>query len=326
MRSARGRAAVPTGPVLRTGGRASAGANDRYFFNSTPLPPLVTDAVRSPSFFEVLFPCWRILLAAGGLAGIWMGMTVAPAPGQTLFSRPYATNQIAVEVIAPSPVARETDPLAGAAFVSGTYAVAPWLHVAGELPVAASTVTGTPGAAALGNPYVGIGLSGVTAPILVEAGVRLPVASPGSVLYSAVGSDPGRTRAFRADEVAVSLLVSSRLRVGRASTLRLRAGAVYGAAPPNDTTSQRTDENARLRYGLQYWNEGDAIILGLSVAGRTHLTGSLPEGGMHRHHVVATVLSRGHSVQPGLLLGVAVEDIADPDPVIGLTVSVPYGR
>lgn len=254
------------------------------------------------------------------------GFLVPVATGQTVWSRPYEANQIAVEAIVPAPFDADRSVLSGGAFLTGTYSLTDQLHVGAELPVARADPSGSPSSTALGNPYVGIALSGTSRPVLLEIGARLPVASSASALRSGGAADVGRTRAFVPNEVSGSALLSGRLQLGTASTLRLRAGGSYGSFSPSDTTSRRSEQDWRLDYSLQYWREGDAVIFGLSVVGHELLTNPGRYSQQRQHAILASIMAAGSRAHPGLMAGVSAEDFDNPAALVGLTLSIPYAR
>lgn len=263
---------------------------------------------------------------SGVLVVLLLAGAASSATGQTIWSRPYATNQIALETIVPAPVEGGTSDLSGAAFLSAAYSLTDHIEVAAELPVVGATAP-VPGAStALGNPYVGVGLSGTSTPVLVEVGARLPVAASDPVLGSVAEADVGRTRAFHPNEIALSLLLNGRLPIGRTSSLRLRAGAAYASFSPSDTTGRRTEQDGRLQYSLQYWHEGETVVLGLSLTGSTLLTGPGDLVDDSRYHLVGSVMGDGPVIQPGVLVGLSLKDLEAPAPVVGLTFSLPYSR
>ena len=68
------------------------------------------------------------------LSALLLGLLVFPASGQTIWSRPYEPNQIAVEAIVPD--ADDASVLSGATFLTGTVSLSDNVELAAELPVA----------------------------------------------------------------------------------------------------------------------------------------------------------------------------------------------
>lgn len=255
-----------------------------------------------------------------------IGLAGPEVLAQTIWSRPYETNQIALDAIAPSFLTGQTPGFSGGAFLSGTYLVTDRIEVAAELPVAYSIGEDTISSPMVGNPYVGVGLSGLSVPFLLEIGARLPVASLPSPVQAAATADAGRVPAFRPNEFSLSGLMSGRMKIGKASTLRLRAGPAYGSFAATDTTNQRTEKEWRAHYSLQYWHEGQPFVLGLGVVGETRLSGSERFTSKSRHHVVGSVIFDHSVAQPGLLFGLELDGVSDAALLAGLTLAVPYGR
>jgi hypothetical protein len=260
----------------------------------------------------------RIVFAAALL-----GLLAFPAEGQTIWSRPYEPNQIAVEAIVPE-APDGASVLSGATFVTGTLSLNNNVELAAEMPVAryGSTVESVSSTTALGNPYLGVGLSSTTLPVLVEVGARLPVAPSNAAARLGQAAGVGRTSAFGPEELVLSTLLNGRLSVGRYSTLRLRAGAEYATRSRPDGGTARS---WGLLYEAQIWREGERLITGLSATGRARLSGS----GTTRHHAVLSVMLNGRRVQPGLLAGTSLNDLVREGtftPFAGLTLSFTYMR
>ena len=254
---------------------------------------------------------------------LFFALSVLPAKGQTIWSRPYEPNQFAVEVIAPD-APDDASALSGATFLTGTFSLSNNIEFAAELPVAryGATTEGVSSKTALGNPYVGFGFSSTTLPVLVQVGARLPVAPSNAATRLGEAADLGRTPAFRPEEFAPSLLLNGRLSIGQNSTLRLRTGAQYATRP---RAGGGTDRDWRLLYESQIWREGNRLITGLSVAGQATLT--KPRG--TRHHAAISIMGNWRHVQPGLVTGVSVNELfrdGTLSPFVGLTLSITYMR
>lgn len=265
------------------------------------------------------------------LTGILLlGLVVSPTEAQTIWSRPYVPNQVVVEGVVPDSPS-EAGRLSGATFLTGTVSLSENIELAGELPVARYGASNGNASTALGNPYVGVGFSSTIAPVLVEVGARLPVA--GSERAGSIGqaADMGRLAAFRPEEFSLSALANGRLAIGRATSLRLRAGGTYASfsvpAPAGATTAPG-DSSAtawRLQYDAQLWNEGERTITGLSFTGRAVV--SSPR--RTQHHIALSVMPNWARVQPGLVVGTSVNDLLRDrtlTPFAGLTLSLGYGR
>jgi hypothetical protein len=254
-----------------------------------------------------------------------LGLLVPAAHAQTIWSRPYAPNQIAIEALVPDTPA-DAGGLSGATFVTGTASLSENVEFAGELPIArAGGANGISSTTALGNPYLGFGFSSTTLPVLVEVGTRLPVASSQRAGRIGRGADMGRTAAFRRDEFSLSTLANGRFAVGRRSSVRLRAGATFASFPASTSPSDSNETAWRLQYDAQLWREGERLITGLSFTGRAVV--STPR--RTRHHVALSLMANWTRVQPGLVVGTSVNDLVQDgafSPFAGLTLSVSYGR
>ncbi len=251
---------------------------------------------------------------------------LAPAvQAQTIWSRPYAPNQVAIETLVPDTPA-DAGPGSGATFVTGTVSLSDNVEFAGELPIArAGGENGVSSSTALGNPYLGLGLSSTTLPVLVEVGTRLPVASSQRAGRVGQGADMGRTAAFRRDEFSLSVLANGRFALGRYTSVRLRTGGSFASFPASTSPSDSNETAWRLQYDAQLWREGDRLITGLSFTGRAVV--SSPR--RTRHHVALSLMANWTRVQPGLVVGTSVNDLVQDgafSPFAGLTLSVSYGR
>lgn len=250
-----------------------------------------------------------------------LGLLVPPAEGQTIWSRPYEPNQVAVEVVVPE--ASDASVLSGATFLTGTVSLNDNLEIGAELPVAryGATADGVSSTTALGNPYLGLGLSSTTLPLLVQLGGRLPLASSNAASRLGQAADIGRLPAFQPDEFVLSTLINGRLSVGRNSSLRLRTGIDYASRPQGNGR----ERGWRMLYEAQLWRDGDRLLTGLTLAGRAVL--SSPGG--TQHHAAVSLMGNWRRVQPGLLTGVALNDLlldGTVTPFVGLTLSVTYLR
>ena len=86
-----------------------------------------------------------------------------PASGQTVFSRPYQPNQIALEAFVPELPNDDASGRSGATFLTVTRSLSENIELTAELPVARYAADDS-STAAVGNPYVGVGLSSTSAP------------------------------------------------------------------------------------------------------------------------------------------------------------------
>lgn len=253
------------------------------------------------------------------------GMLVVPADGQTIWSRPYEPNQVTVEAIVPD-ASDDASVLSGASFLTGTLSVNDNVELAAELPLAryGASSNNASSASAVGNPYLGFGLSSQRIPFLFQIGARIPAAPSNAAAAIGETANIGRTSAFNPDEFTLSGLLNGRFSIGRHTSLRLRTGLGYASSPPPDTTSGR-NQDWRMYYDAQIWGEGDRLITGLSVTGRATLT----TPGDTQHHAVLSLMGNWHRVQPGLVAGTSLNDLFQAGafvPFAGFTLSINYMR
>ncbi len=252
---------------------------------------------------------------------ILLCLCATSAPAQTLWSRPYQPNQIALEVLVPD-AADDAAPLTGASFLTWTTSLSDNVELATELPFARYGVQNSGGrsSTAVGNPFIGFGVSSTTIPFLFQFGLRIPTAPENSAALIGGAADAGRIPAFGPDELSFTGLVNGRADIGRFSTVRLRTGLGYASY----TSSSRT-RDWRMHYDVQFWRETNRLITGLSVTGRALLTSP----GTTQHHAVVSLMTNWSRVQPGIIVGTSLNDLvqnSDFVPFGGLTLSVTYLR
>jgi hypothetical protein len=231
---------------------------------------------------------------------------VAPrmADAQTILTRPYEPSTASVEVVHPTYEADSLGLGTSAAFVTASYTLNENIEIAAELPVARVDAGGVT-ATRLGNPFAGFLFSSTDLPLLIELGVRLPVADGSAATELGTFADAGRGSAFIEEEFAVHGLGNTRAQLTRNVTLRLRGGGVYSVYPvPDAEGGERNERDFRLRYAAQLWREGDPLVLGLTFTGRATLTapGTYTEKSVH--HLAGTAILDVGRVMPGLTVGV----------------------
>lgn len=248
-----------------------------------------------------------------------LSLCALPASAQTLWSRPYQPNQIALEAVVPD-AADDAAPLSGASFLTWTVSLSDNVELATELPFAryASSTSGVSTSTAVGNPFVGLGFSSTSIPFLVQLGARFPAAPSNNATLIGDAADIGRVPAFGPDEFSLTGLVNWRTEFGRYSTIRLRTGLGYASYSTASTSS-----DWRAHYDAQLWRETDRLITGLSVTGRALFTSP----GTTQHHAAFSLMANWNWVQPGILVGTSLNDLAQDGefvPFGGLTLSVSY--
>jgi hypothetical protein len=268
----------------------------------------------------------RFLAAAVSLALL---LPLSSASAQTVWPPPYRPNQISVEGVAPVFSDESVAFPSGGGYLTLTRSITENVELVGELPAAryaADTDSGSVSQTTLGNPYLGLGLTSRDVPLLVEVGVRLPVASGNAAALAGRLSDAGRTQAFLPETELLSGFANTRLEFGDDSSLRLRAGLSLSAFSTFFATGSTKEREANAHYQGQYWSEGDRFITGLGFVGRTRIFGKDPYGSRSQHHVVASFIANTPGVRPGVFIGIPVEESTrDVAPVFfGVTLSTSY--
>jgi hypothetical protein len=258
------------------------------------------------------------------VAALLLSAMCLPASGQTLWSRPYQPNQIAVETIVPD--AEGTSFFSGATFITGTASLSENIELQAELPVARAHPSGNGASTStLGNPYVGVGLSSTSLPVLLEVGGRIPAASSNAAAGLGAATDIGRTAAFVPDEFGLSALLNGRYELGRQSTIRFRSGFAYGSRPSPNSGSDSRRTRWQMHYEAQLWRESNPLLTGLSFLGRHRLDSP----GTSEHLISLSVMADWPRIQPGLFAGTSLNDLFQNgtfSPLVGLTLNISYGR
>lgn len=261
----------------------------------------------------------RVLLLA-----LTLSLFSAPVAGQSIWTKPYEPNQVAVETIIPD-AAPDESALSGATFVSATASLSENVELGAELPVAQYRPSSGASTSALGNPFVGLGMSSTNVPVLVQVGLRIPVAPANRATSFGMASDIGRTTAFQPEAVSFSTLFNGRRDLGRTASLRVRTGIEFSSRPPQTSGAETRIQSWRLYYDAQLWRDGDRVLTGLSFTGRALLNSP----GLTSHNVALSFMGNWNRIQPGLLVGTSVNDLflrGELTPFVGLTLSISYGR
>jgi len=276
-------------------------------------------------------PRFPLCLPASLLAVTLVLAAPRTSEAQSLWSTPYKPNQMAIEVLQPSLDAvpeEDISVLTGAASLWGSFLLTDRTTLTAGLPMAryASDTDGdTPVSiteSQIGNPYVGVGVSSTRVPLLVEWGVRLPLASDSSAAtWAGTGADLVHREAFAPDLFSTQLILNSRWELTRVAGVRFRGGPLLTVpTADNDGTAELF-----LRYGAQAWYEGDRYILGAGFTGRALVTErGTAFSDRTTHQVSGTVILNLPLVQPGLLLRTPLNGPGSDDVslVVGLTLSI----
>lgn len=252
-----------------------------------------------------------------------LGGLISPTQAQTVWSRPYQPNQIALEAALPEIPDDDASALSGATFLTVTHSFTEHIELAAELPLA-RYATSAMSTTALGNPYVGLGLSSTSRPILVELGVRIPAAPTDQALEAGKRADLGRTAAFRNEAFSMSALFNTRFALSRHTTLRLRTGPSYASVRTADGSGRKG--HWQIPYSAQVWRNGDPLMTGFSVVGRPNITSAV-DSVESRHHAVLSVILDGTRIQPGLLIGTGLDPLFKDGRFVlvgGVTLSISY--
>lgn len=266
------------------------------------------------------------------VAAAWLALALVPASrAQSLWSTPYVPNQITLEVLQPTLQSAPTEDislLTGASTLWGSYLLTDRTTVVVGMPVARyrSTLESEPSTdvaeTQIGNPYVGVGMSSTRVPLLVELGVRLPLAPDASAATRAgQATDLVHREAFAPNLFSAQIIANARWNWTRRFGLRFRGGPLL--TTPTQDAPGTTEIYAR--YGVQAWQEGDRIVAGVGLMGRALLSErGASFGDRTTHQATGTLIWNLPSVQPGLLLRLPINDPSgtDVDVVVGLTLSV----
>jgi len=280
------------------------------------------------SFSAVIFPRTSSCLAVFVLLlGLWPRSGTA----QSLWTKPYEPNQVALELLQPSldtPANETVSFLTGAGILSGSYllndrttfvAEVPFAHYQSEVGEDDPTSISE---SMLGNPYVGLGVSSTRVPFLVELGVRLPIASDSSAAtYAGTATDLDQSEAFVAHLLSAQLLLNARWELSRIASVRFRGGPLVTVPTQDDGSTTELF----VRYSVQGWYEGERYVLGPGLTGR----GLITEIGSNfsdrtTHQVGGTLIFNFPRVQPGVLVRTPLNGPGSDavDLIVGITLSV----
>jgi hypothetical protein len=268
----------------------------------------------------------RVLVVAVSLALL---LPLSSASAQTVWPPPYRANQISVEGVASDFADGSVAFPSGSGYLTITHSITENVELVGELPAgryAADTDSSSVSQTTLGNPYLGIGLTSTDVPVLIELGVRLPLASDNLAARAGRLSSAGRTQAFVPETELIGGFANTRLQIGEDSSLRLRAGLALSAFSTFFVTSSDKQREVNAHYQAQYWSEGDRFITGLSFAGRTQVLAEDAYGFDRQHYVVGSFIANTPGVRPGVFVGIPIEaSIRDVAPFFfGVTLSTSY--
>jgi len=293
---------------------------------SFPLPVRALDSTSPPTVLDARSP-----FLAAFLAVLCALVPAQASSAQSLWSKPYAPNQIALEVLQPSLDAapgEDLSVLTGAATLWGSHLLTDRTTLVVGLPTARYASEGDSSAPRsvtehqIGNPYVGLGVSSTRVPLLVELGLRLPLAPDRPAAARAgMSADLAHREAFAPDLFSTQALLNTRWELTRMAGFRFRGGPLLTVP----TQEARGTTELFVRYGVQGWYEGDTYILGAGLIGRALVT---ERGGAFAdrttHQATGTLILNLPVVQPGVLLRVPINepDGAGVDVVVGLTLSV----
>jgi hypothetical protein len=189
----------------------------------------------------------------------------------------------------------------------------------------------------VGNPYLGAEYA-VSPGVVVEGGVRLPLASrdDGAVAFftsDGVGylADVERPEAFLPDVASATVGVTAQRSVAPGVDVRVELAPtlMYDTRGSVDLTSDGVDDPFRpgpalwARYGAQVvLGVGPALLHG-GLAGRQGIASDPYYTLSHTASAVLGVVAAGLPVRPGVLVRVPVLGEFRPDPVVGLSLTVP---
>jgi len=176
---------------------------------------------------------------------------------------------------------------------------------------------------ALGNPYIGVELGGLSSPVFGEIGFRVPLAP---AIYDAATSAGqfadyvDRTEAFLPDILSVQALINHYKRKPSGFSTRVRGGVINWIA-----IGERDESEMFLVYSAHAGYESPKVSILAGISGRYFLTGDdldVYEATIHRISV-ETGIQLGKT-RPGIHFRLPVDDDLKNiiDYVIGFSVSV----
>ncbi len=165
--------------------------------------------------------------------------------------------------------------LTGVAFLDVRHELSPKASIVGELPYARYETSGEEflpeglSESSIGNPYLGVEITGSDSPFFGEIGVRAPVMSDQDIAAEFTGlfSDLSRAFAFFPNTVPISAILNLRTPSDSEIRARLRFG-------PTLTIPTESGPDTEL-YGVYAWQigyEGRSVRVGSALSGWVLLT------------------------------------------------------
>lgn len=262
------------------------------------------------------------LCAAGLVLAMAMGATRPyGAAAQSVDLEPAYDRGVMLEVRRPGfEDGLRVGPWSVAGMLSARWAVRPTLVLVGDLPFSIFDAEAGASASSFGNPYLGLRVTRLGAPLQLEAGFRFPMAASNAGGVSGFYADPDRFEAFLPDVAAVRAAG----RYGVAHRSGLRAALRLSPALLVATGASGTAD-LYVSYGAQAGMRGGAVSGWVVLNGRSVVTRRALRYDERAEHAVGfRVRVEEGRWRPGLLLQLPLdEDVQQTiDYVLGVTLSV----
>lgn len=252
----------------------------------------------------------------------------APVSAQSFWIDKQFDRGVSLEAVKPFDDSWGLSALTSVTYLSGRFGLTKGILFTAELPFAYydsdREIPGFRNGLSLGNPYMGTEIGFRTIPLLLEAGVRLPLSGDnfGALLTSTI-ADHDRVEAFAPDVTSIALIPSYTLRGPLGVDAHFRLGAVMMILPNEEANPDRT--NTFLVFGTQLWYRKGRVRIGAGFTGRMDTADMEMRGDERfRYHLGLAAIGDLGVVRPGLYLKRS-EDAIDGHGyfVIGLSLGVP---
>ena len=204
---------------------------------------------------------------------VFLAMSVpAVSAGQSIWLPPVQESSVSLEVFKPDfSVTDQVEFLTTTWFLTGRYQKTKSIAFISEFPFSRYDAKQEEGENLIGNPYVGISYSPSSTGMILEGGIRLPLAKKDKPVASVVGwySEFDRWESFIPDLLTVRARIGNWMRApsGNIKTRLSVGGTVW--IPTNEA-----DAELFLDMVMNMWLPADRPLIGLTFSSRTLISES----------------------------------------------------
>jgi hypothetical protein len=247
---------------------------------------------------------------------ILTGLLPGSILGQPLWLDRSHDKTIALEILKPSfddrTFIKNTKFVTSALFLSLRLPLSENLHFVGELPFANGGFDfdgESESESTIGNPYLGLEISGQNSPVFAELGIRAPLAKEENfgTLIGVLTDFVDRAEAFTPDMVSITAMANYRYKNPSGFVTRLRGGPAFWVN--TDKQEFEDDTELFLLYSMQAGYESEQVSIGGGFTGRWLLTEKDLTFGEQTFHQLAFAASAGlGNLRPGIQIRLPLDD------------------